>query len=145
MQKDRKAVHKKVMKEIRRRNESLANDEYVGLNRFRIDMVSESMYRFSDGSGLTLSFLLKISDALTGNSCCFMANNYNYEYRIFEYANDFLIRCSDGWMGHYPPLHYVAYDVHEIVPYVGRKSNSNKEPKDGVICKYNRLNWDVLK
>lgn len=143
MQKDRKKEHKKVLKDMRRINRQIENDEYLGLNRFRIDIVTENWHRFVDGSGGFLHILFKITDKLTNNKACFMADNYNYWIRMNEYANDFLIRCSSGHMGHFPPLLYAAYDVHEIVPY--REFDKLREPEDGVIDTYNWLKFDVFK
>lgn len=143
MQKDRKKIHQKIVKEMRNFNKRLAADEYLGLNRFRIDMVSENMYRYSDGSSLYLLVIYKISDKLTGNSACFIAYNYDFYYKIYDYANDFLIRCSSGRRGHAPSLHYVAYDVHQIIPYTGRKIENNKI-EDGIINTYNWLGFDVF-
>lgn len=145
MQKDRKKVHKKIVKAMRRRNKQLATDEYIGLDRFRIDILSEEMYRFPDGNEVELFYFVKLSDKLTGNCAVFHTNNFRFNYQIFEYANDFLIRCSSGRSGHYPPLHYVAYDVHEIIPYEGgSKKDSLKEAENGVINKYNWLHWNVF-
>lgn len=143
MQKDREKEHKKIVKFIRNINAQLANDEYIGLNRFKIVMLSEEMYRFSDGSGIELYFIFKLIDEYTNNSACFLADSFNYKRKIFTYANDFLIRCSDGWRGHIPSLHYAAYDIHTTMPYVGRK-RIRKEPEEGVINKYNFLRWDVF-
>lgn len=139
MQKDRKKVHKKVIKYIQMRNKQLAEDEYVGLNRFRIDIWSENMHRFSDGSGVRLIYILKLTDSLTGNSAYFETDNFWYEYKIFEYANDFLIRCSSGWSGHWPHLHYLAYDVHEVIDYKGRIDKgfvNEDEYEDEIINTY---------
>lgn len=143
MQKDRKKEHKKIVKELRRRNKQLASDEYVGLNRFRIDLLSEEMLRFPDGSGVELFYYVKLTDTLTGNSAVFYTNNFRFNYQIFEYANDFLIRCSGGRSGHFPPLHYVAYDVHEVVPYEWKKDNPTPKEKyeEGVINTYSWLGW----
>lgn len=121
MQKDRKREHKKIVKYTRRINKQISSDEYLGLNRFRIDIYSEDMYRYSDGSGVHLYLIFKLTDNVTNNSAYFTADNYNYDWYILQYTNDFLIRCSTGRYGHQPLLHYIAYDVHEVVEYDGRK------------------------
>lgn len=136
MQKDRKKEHKKVVKNIRKINKQIQNDEYLGLNRFRIDMVTENWRKFEDGSGGTLIIVLKISDKLTNNKAYFIVDNYDYWREIYNYANDFLIRCSSGHIGHHPPLHYVAYDVHSIVPYGNHKATEPSKYEDSVITYY---------
>ena len=50
MQKDRKKEHKKIVKHMQLINKQLAADEYMGLNRFRIDMFMEDWHRYADGS-----------------------------------------------------------------------------------------------
>lgn len=145
MQKNRKKEHKKVVKFIRQLNKKISNDLYLGINRFRIDMVTENWRKFEDGSGGTLIIVLKISDKLTNNKACFIVDNYDYWREIYNYANDFLIRCSSGHAGHYPPLHYVAYDIHSIVPYNGSKNREIKETEDGVIDYYDWIEIFKLK
>lgn len=134
MQKDRKREHKKVIKYIRKLNKNISEDAYLGLNRFRIDSYRENWYRYEDGSGGDLNCFVKITDTLTNNCAVFIVNNYDYYYKIIEYTNDFMIRCSSGNYGHYPALHYVMYDIHEIVSYDGNKVNNYTEK--GVIGKY---------
>lgn len=143
MQADRKKEHKKVIKYIRKFNKYIESDEHIGLNRFRVDVLSEKMYRFSDGSGVELFFIIKMTDTYTGNIACFLADNFDYRNKLGTYVNDFMIRCSDGHRGHIPSLHYVAYDIHTIMPYVGR-GNTNKGYEEGIINKYNWLRWDVF-
>lgn len=147
MQKDKKKKHKKIIKDMRRFNKQLATDEYIGLNRFRIDLFSEEIDRYSDGSGMYMYLIFKLTDKLTDNTAYFSASNYNYLYKMSEYANDFLIRCSIGHLGSFPPLHYIAYDVHTIIPYVGRKDNpiQKEKYKDGVINTYNWTNCNLFK
>lgn len=144
MQKDRKKIHKEVVKYMRWRNKELATDAYIGLNRFRIDLAQESWYRFEDGSGGELFLTFKLTDLLTGNKACFMCNNFNYDYKLLMYANDFLIRCSSGNKGHHPPLHYVAYDIHTIIPYDKDDHEKKVIPDDDVLCRYNWLNYNIL-
>lgn len=117
----REKEHRKVLKYMQKLNKQLATDEYLGLNRFRVDMFAENWNRFNDGSGGILSIIFKLSDKSTGNSAYFIADNYDYILELNKYANDFLIRCSSGREGHIPQLHYVAYDVHKIIPYDGSK------------------------
>lgn len=144
MYKDRKKEHKKVIKYMRMRNKQLAADDYIGLNRFRIDLFSEKWFRFEDGSGGVLSLTFKLTDTWTNNTAYFICDNYDYQWRMFDYLNDFLIRCSSGRKGHWPPLHYIAYDVHEIKPYAHFKEREiNIEPKDGIINKYNWTRWEL--
>lgn len=144
MQADRKKEHKKVIKYIRKFNKYIGNDEHIGLNRFRVDVLSETMYRFSDGSGVELFFIIKMTDTYTGNIACFLADNFNYRNKLATYVNDFMIRCSDGWRGHIPSLHYAAYDIHTIMPYVGSRKSIGNEFEEGIINKYNWLEWDVF-
>lgn len=138
MHKDRKKEHKKVIKYMRRMNKNLLEDDYVGCGRFRLDLWSESWYRFEDGSGGELFLTFKITDTATGNKALFFANNYNYYIKIWEYCNDFLIRCSSGCLGHIPSLNYIAYDVHSIKQYVGDIKNGRvlRQPEEYVIDKY---------
>lgn len=139
MQRDRKKVHKKIMKYIRKVNKQIAADEYIGLNRFRADMFSESWFRFNDGSGGILYMHIKLSDAVTGNTAFYIVEQWGFEWKLYEYLNDFMIRCSDGCIGHHPPLHYVAYDVHDVVPYDGRKDMEPRIEED-VIATYSWIN-----
>lgn len=136
MQKDRKKEHKQVVKYIRRINKQLSQDEYLGINRFRIDIWSENWHRFSDGSGGELFLVFKIIDTLIGNFAMFTANNYSYAYKVGVYINDFLIRCSSGHPGHYPFLQYIVYDVSKIISYDGCDVE-NKKIEEGIINKYN--------
>lgn len=138
MQKNRKKEHKKVMKYIRSMNKNLLNDEYIGLNRFRIDLFQERWFHYSDGSGGELFCLLKVTDTKTGNYGVFEVNNYDYKSQIAKYVNDFLIRCSSGHYGHYPRLHYITYDVHKIIPYK-EQNNMETEIEDGIIDNYSWL------
>lgn len=131
---ERKKEHKKVVKYMRLFNKSLANDSYLGLNRFRTDIYSEKWFRFEDGGGW-LSYIFKISDKLTGNTAYFITDNYSYRYELAIHANDFLIRCSSGREGHHPPLHYVAYDVHNIIPY-NMDNNKTIVCEDGIVNTY---------
>lgn len=139
MKKDRKKEHKKVVKFIRQLNKEISNDLYLGINRFRVDIYSENMYRFADGSGVKLSFIIKLYDSVTENKAYVYVTSFNYIINLKKYVNDFLIRCSSGHTGHYPPLYYVAYDVHSIVPYNGSKNREIKEVEDGVIDYYDRI------
>lgn len=138
-QRDRLKEHKKIIKYMRRVNNQMANDEYLGLNRFRIDMYSEKWWRFSDGSGGELFIYFRITDKVTGNSAIFYANNYNYIMKINEYLNDFIIRCGSGWAGHFPHLSYIAYDVHAIKEYGSHKETPLEKYEEGVINTYNWL------
>lgn len=135
MHKDRKKEHKKVIKYMRKFNKSLIKDDYIGCDRFRIDLWSERWYRFSDKSGGELLCVFKLSDRLADNSAYFICDNYNYQREIFSFLNDFLIRCSSGTPGHYPALNYVAYDIHNVVPYNNERNVSNKIA-EGVIDNY---------
>lgn len=135
MKKIRNREHKKVIKYMRALNNTLAQDEYLGLNRFRVDMYSEDWFAFDDGSGGILHIIFKLSDKRTGNTAYFIADNWSYRREISEHANDFLIRCSSGIPGHFPSLHYVAYDVHTIIPYDGDK-NREINIQDGVVKTY---------
>lgn len=142
MQKERKKEHKKVIKYMRRMNKSLLKDDYIGCGRFRLDLWSESWYRFSDGSGGELFVTFKITDTWTGNKALFLANNYNYDIIVWTYVNDFLIRCSSGHSGHYPPLSYPAYDVHEIKSYAKDKEWNGKLEDEYIIDKYCWINGE---
>lgn len=135
MQKDRKKLHKKIIKYMRIINKQLYNDEYIGCGRFRIDLNYENWSRYSNGLGGYMCLIFTISDSLTGNKGFFICNNYDYKYKINNYLNDFLIRCSSGQYGHYPPLNYIAYDVHEIIPY-NRIKDREVKAEDGVINFY---------
>ena len=135
----REKEHKKIVTYMRRVNKQIMNDEYLGINRFRIDMEREYWWEFSDKSGGELSIYFKIKDNDTGNWAIFNANNYDYVLSINKYANDFLIRSSSGWAGHYPHLQYLAYDVHDIKPYGGRKETPKEKYEEGVIDYYNWL------
>lgn len=143
MQKDRKKVHKEIIKYMRRRNKEIAVDDYIGLDRFRIDLFYENWRRYDDGSGGYMYLVFKMTDKWTGNTAYFHCNNYDYARKIFEYLNDFLIRCSDGWSGSWPHLGYIAYDVHEIIPYAHRKPRDPSKYEDGVINKYNWTHWNI--
>ena len=123
MKKEIKKIHKRIVREMRAANKHLMTDDYLGKNRFRIDMYSEKYYRYSDNSGYQINIIFKITDNKTGNKAFFLADNYNYSREIALHLTDFMIRCSTGMKGHYPPLAYVAYDVHEIVPYEGASQN----------------------
>ena len=138
MRKDRKKEHRKIVKFMRKQNDVLAHDDYLGRGRFRIDMYSEDWSPYGDGSGGYMRVLFKMKDTWYGNSAMFYTNNYGYDYFVFNYLNDFLIRCSSGHMGHWPALHYAAYDVHTIVPYKKEKIKEVKVDED-VVCSYNYL------
>lgn len=133
--KDRKVEHKKVIKYIRKWNKTLNEDDTIGCGRFRIDMWSEKWYRFSDGSGGELYVLLKLSDTLTNNSAMFYVDNFNYKCKVGQYLNDFMIRCSSGHKGHYPPLNYIAYDIHEIKEYA-KYPKWNGKVEEGILDNY---------
>lgn len=143
MQKSKKNIHKEIIKYVRSVNKQLKNDEYLGLNRFRVDLFAEKWHKYSDNSGYCVTLLVKITDNLTKNKCVFSCDNYDYKYGISIYANDFLIRCSSGASGHFPTLNYIAYDVHEIVPYTKDTLGLCKKVEDGVIDTYNWLNCEV--
>lgn len=136
MHKDRKKEHKKVIKYMRRMNKNLLEDDYIGCGRFRLDLWSESWYRFSDGSGGELFLTFKITDTETGNKALFFADNFDYISKILSYTNDFLIRCSSGHSGHYPHLNYPAYDIHEIKAYSKGKEWNGKLENEYIIDKY---------
>lgn len=136
MKNDRKKEHKKVVTYMRKLNKQVMTDEYLGLNRFRMDLFAEKWNRYDDGSGGQLTIYVKMTDKETNNKAFFIVNNYDYKRKMPEYMNDFLIRCSSGQAGSWPHLHYVAYDVHTIIPYAGSKRNSEKY-EDGIITKYN--------
>lgn len=144
MQKDKKKIHNKIVRRMRTTNKQLASDKYLGLNRFRIDLFSEKWHKYSDGSGHYVRLIFKLSDKITGNSAYFISSNYSYNHELFIYANDFLIRCSSGTRGHTPSLSYIAYDVHEIVPYSGR-NNTIPEPKENIIDTYDRTSYGFYK
>lgn len=139
MQKDRKKSHTPIIKYMKKINKDLSNDIYLGLNRFKIDLWSENWYRFSDNSGGILNLTFKMTDNLTNNVAFFMCDNYDYEYEICKYLNDFAIRCSSGNYGHYPHLHYVAYNIHKIAPYRGNSKSNIGDIRDEVINKYSYL------
>ena len=134
----RKKAHKEVVKYMRALNKNIGNDEYLGINRFRVDMYSEHGYEFDDHSGVELHILFKLTDNVTGNTAIFHCDNFDYRRRLSTCTNDFLIRCSSGWSGHWPHLHYLAYDVHTIVPYAGEAKKGMKRDKfeEGVINTY---------
>lgn len=133
MQKDREKEHNKVIKYIHKINKKIANDKYIGLNRFRVDMYREYWKRFEDNSGGYLTIVFKMTDKLTNNSACFISSNFGFVYDLNRYLNDFLVRCSSGHPGHYPPLHYVTYDISEVISYSGNKV---EVIKDYVVDKY---------
>lgn len=137
MQRDRRKIHREIVKRIQKINKQIGNDDYLGLDRFFITMKSEDWYRYPDGSGGRLLVELKIADRVTNNFATFLVNNYDYDYRLFQYLNDFLVRCSSGKYGHFPPLPYISYDVHEIVSYDMRQIQICNN-KDGII---NRYDW----
>lgn len=139
MRRERKREHKKVIAYMRKVNKQLAEDKYIGLNRFRVDMHSEYWEKYEDGSGGHLYITFKISDNSTGNTGYFLANNYDYKIRIGEYANDFLIRCSSCRTGHFPHLYYVAYDVHTIEQYDGHKGRRELPKPEGYVI--NTYSW----
>lgn len=139
MQRDRKREHKKLVRFIRTTNKSLSNDEYIR-NRFRVDMFNETWYRFSDGSGGELTVLIKFTDKWTRNTAYFYVTNFSYVLQIRRQLNDFIHRCAHGHYGHYPPLQYVAYDIHKIVSYEGHV----KAEQDKVINKYNITDYNLL-
>ena len=146
MRRERKRIHKEVVKYMRMRNKQMAADEYVGLNRFRIDLFEEDYIRYPDGSGGHLFLVFKMTDKLTGNTAYFGTNSYSYTHVMFDYLNDFLVRCSAGHSAHWPHLHYWAYDVHECIEYEGiRKKDDfkHKDPEEGVIDKYDWTRWDL--
>lgn len=133
----RKKEHKKVLRYMKKVNKQLATDEYLGLNRFRVDMYSETWHKYDNVLGGTLIIIFKLSDNVTGNTAYFISDNYDYDKEVPIHTNDFLIRCSSCHSGHYPPLHYAAYDIHDIVPYDGDK---NKTIIDTIIDTENILN-----
>lgn len=129
----REKEHKKIVNYMKKVNKQLKYDEGIGSGRFRMDFYSENFHSYADGSGGYLFVIVKITDTLTGNNAYFDINNYNYDFEINRYTNDFLIRCACGSEGHYPLLHYLAYDVHSIVHYNGTPD----EPKaDYIVDKY---------
>lgn len=141
MRKERKREHKKVIAYMRRVNKQIETDEYLGLNRFRVDCFSEQWKRFYDGSGGIIIIIFKLSDKSTGNTAYFVADNWNYKREISEYANDFLIRCSSCRTGHFPRLSYAAYNIHTIEQYDGEKGRRElPTPEDGVINTYSWIN-----
>jgi len=129
----RKREHNKVKRYMHKVNNKVMSDSYLGLNRFRIDSYREFWHKYADNSGGRLTVYFKLTDTLTNNTATFVANNYDYERQILSYFNDFLIRCSSGLSGNFPPLHYVQYDVHEIVDYKGNKCTERDE---SVVCAY---------
>lgn len=141
MRKERKKEHKRIVKHMREINKSRINNEYIGIGRFRIDLIQEEWNKYEDGSGGYLFLIFQITDTFTKNKCWFSTDNYNYARRMFYFANDFLIRCSSGRMGHYPPLNYIAYDVHDFCPYSG-SSNRISQDKESVVDKYNLIRQD---
>ena len=136
----RSKAHKEVVKYMRKVNKQIMNDEYLGLNRFRLDMLREDWHEYEDKSGGMLGVLFKIKDNLTGNKAAFYISRFNFEWHISEYVNDFLIRCSNGHRGSIPSLSYCAYDVHDIVPYGNHKVTDPSKYEDGVVCKYDWIN-----
>lgn len=138
----REKEHKKVRKYIRAINHSISNDAYLGLNRFKVYMFNEDWLKFNDNSGGFLHMTIKMSDNLTGNSAYFYANDFNYKKDIPTYLNDFLISCSCGDHGHFPPLHYMAYDVHKLIPYAG--DSEKTKFYDEAVMTYNNTKYNLF-
>lgn len=139
----REKEHKKIVHYMRRVNKQIINDEYLGLNRFRLDMLRENWREYDDKSGGHLNILFKITDNVTGNKAVFGCTNYGFEWCINNYANDFMIRSSNGLAGHFPHLEYYAYDVYSVVPYGNNNVTNPEKYEDDVICKYDwiDLGW----
>ncbi len=78
-------IHKALINALDKWNISLTNDEYIGRDRFGIEIYKEEWEQFEDGSGEILELVLKMYDRVTGNTACFMCNDYDCEYKIPHY------------------------------------------------------------
>lgn len=136
---NRKKEHKRIVNLMQKLNKELAKDEYLGCSRFRIDLYSEDWYKYSDSSGGYMSMIFKMTDKATNNKAFFMCSSYDYDFYIPAYINDFAIRCSKGVPGHLPPLGYVAYDVHSVIPYAGQRDNNNISIETETMNKYSYI------
>lgn len=45
MRKERKKEHKRIVKHMREINKTRINNEYIGIGRFRIDLIQEEWYK----------------------------------------------------------------------------------------------------
>lgn len=138
--KQRTKVRREIVNYMRRVNKQIANDGYLGLNRFRADIFSEKWERYSDGSGGCLTVVVKLTDKITGNSAYYVSDNYRFYRDMHECMNDFLIACSSGFHGCIPNPHYIAYDVHSIAPYTEK---SVRRTSDEAVDTYNWTNYNL--
>lgn len=80
---------------IRQFNKSLAQDAFLGLNRFRVAQKA----RFDDGNLILRIYLIEFVDTKTSESKQIVVSNYDYSRQIFWGMNDFIvsIRQKEGW------------------------------------------------
>ena len=80
---------------IKKFNKILANDSFLGLDRFSVNQL-DKRGRFDLGDRV---YLLEVFDSKTCQCSTFIVNDYDYRRKIFWTVNDFIIqvRLRESW------------------------------------------------
>lgn len=96
MRKERKKAQKEINKKVRTLNKNILNDN-LWRGRFYIHQIDANWERFDDGSGGCLTVWLEIRDKKTGLYHGFGIDNYDYGWKLWTEANQFIVEDSHVW------------------------------------------------
>ena len=94
--KQRKQAQRKINSHVRALNKNLQEDN-LWRGRFVIRQEKANWESFDDHSGGILQVKINIRDKKTGLTKVEYINNYNYKYKLWLFANDFICKDSGVW------------------------------------------------
>lgn len=123
-----KKVQRRVNALITRYNRTLEEDE-LWLGRFYIKQLFREVYRFEDGSGVSVIFLFEMVDKKTGIRDVCRLNDFELRvhekknnggsWKLWESLNDFIIKKVNVWEEVPAPDYRTAVDYRAVskLPY----------------------------